>query len=111
MDKSRLIIRIICKSMKLSELEVLSRKRDIDLVYARFFAMYFIKKIQGLSLEEVGKQVGYRNHATVINALKRIEELKFSKFEPYYSYFQKLDKRFQRALVDEKVSPYVYPLI
>ncbi len=66
-----------------------SRKRDI--VQARQFAMYFAKKITNKPYAEIGKQIGNRNHATVLHACKTIDGLK------------KIDKDFNRFYKDLEV--------
>jgi chromosomal replication initiator protein len=50
-----------------------SKKREI--VQARQLAMYFARKLTELSLDVIGNQCGRRNHATVVHAIKTIENL------------------------------------
>jgi chromosomal replication initiator protein len=51
-----------------------SRKRTKDLTIPRQVAMYLIKEIFGLSLVEVGKLFGGRDHSTVIHSIAKVEE-------------------------------------
>jgi chromosomal replication initiator protein len=42
--------------------------------WPRQLAIFLCRKFTGASLHEIGHQFGGRNHATVINAVKRVEE-------------------------------------
>lgn len=52
-----------------------SSVRSKPIVVARQVAMYFIKASLDKSLMDIGRAFGGRDHTTVINALRRIEEL------------------------------------
>ena len=51
-----------------------ARKRTKEIANARQVAMYIAKQHTGLSLSEIGKYFGGKDHATVIYACKQIEE-------------------------------------
>jgi chromosomal replication initiator protein len=51
-----------------------SKKRTKDLTIPRQVAMYLIKDIFDLSLVEVGKLFGGRDHSTVIHSIAKVEE-------------------------------------
>ncbi len=51
-----------------------SKKRTKDLTVPRQVAMYLIKEFFDLSLVEIGKLFGGRDHSTVIHSLGRVEE-------------------------------------
>ena len=51
-----------------------SKSRTKPLVTARQVAMYLIKKHLDKSLVEIGRSFGGKDHTTVINALRRIED-------------------------------------
>ncbi len=55
------------------DLESKSRKRAI--VQARQIAMYLSKKFTKASLEQIGKKIGKKDHATVIYSLKVVNDL------------------------------------
>ncbi|GHU10568.1 chromosomal replication initiator protein DnaA [Alphaproteobacteria bacterium] len=59
-------------SIKLSDMSSSRRVRQITL--PRQVAMYLAKKLTTLSLPEIGKNFGGRDHTTVLHAVKRIEE-------------------------------------
>jgi chromosomal replication initiator protein len=51
-----------------------SKKRTKDLTVPRQVAMYLIKELFQLSLVEIGKLFGGRDHSTVIHSISRVEE-------------------------------------
>jgi chromosomal replication initiator protein len=51
-----------------------SSKKDRTVTTARHFTMYLARKHTQLSLSEVGKLMGNKNHATVLMGCRRIEE-------------------------------------
>ena len=52
-----------------------SSKKDRTVSTARAFSMYLARKYTKMSYPEIGKLMGGKNHATVILAYKRIEDL------------------------------------
>lgn len=55
-----------------------SASRSKPLVTARQVAMYLIKKHLNKSLSDIGRAFGGKDHSTVINALRRIEDQRIS---------------------------------
>lgn len=53
-----------------------SSKRVRSVARPRQIAMYLSKEMTSLSLPEIGKKFGGRDHTTVMHALKKVEELK-----------------------------------
>lgn len=49
-------------------------KRTSDIVLPRQIAMYIIREKTNLSLPEIGKEMGGKNHTTVLHSIKKIEE-------------------------------------
>lgn len=60
--------------MDVDTLQSKTRKRHI--VQARQIAMYFSKKMTKSSLANIGKEIGKRDHATVLHACKTVDNLK-----------------------------------
>lgn len=52
-----------------------SRSRDRNVTTARSIAMYLIRKHTRLSLPEIGRLLGNKQHSTVLMAVRRIDEL------------------------------------
>ena len=82
------IQKVVCDYLDLPVdiIQATSRKREI--VQARQLSMYFSKKITKSSLAVIGLQCGNKDHATVLHAIKTIENLRQT-------------DRYMRNMVDE----------
>ena len=65
----------VSKYFDISLNDLKSDKRIKELVIPRHIAMYFSKKLTTKSFPEIAKCFNGKNHATVIHAVKKIEEL------------------------------------
>ncbi len=70
---SDLIIKTVSEHMNISSEDILSKKRSQDIATARQVVMYLCREFTVLSLKSIGNAVGGKDHATVLNGLKRIE--------------------------------------
>lgn len=68
------IIEYVAKYYKLSRSEILGKSRRKDVVLARHIAIWIVKKQLDLSLEQIGRFFGNRDHSTIINAVRKIEK-------------------------------------
>jgi chromosomal replication initiator protein len=71
-----MIQEIVAKYFNVDIEDIQSKSRKREIVQARQFAMYFAKKITNKPYAEIGKNIGNRNHATVLHACKTIDGLK-----------------------------------
>ena len=55
--------------------QLLGRSRAPRLALARQVAMYLCRELAGLSLPEVGRAVGGRDHATALHAVRKVHGL------------------------------------
>ncbi len=83
-----MIQEIVSKHFGVDIDDIKSKSRKREIVQARHFAMYFAKKITNKPYAEIGKQIGDRNHATVLYAYKTIDDLK------------RIDKEFKKIYSD-----------
>ena len=68
------IIDYICKYYSLDESVLRGQQRNRDAVLARQIAMYLIRSMTNLSLDDIGREFGNRDHSTVIHSLDKVEE-------------------------------------
>ena len=70
--------------MNVSIPDIKSSKRSKDIALARQIVMYLCRLLTDKSLQAIGETVGGKDHATVYNGIKRIEE-KIKKDEAFES--------------------------
>lgn len=68
-------ITYVCKTAKVSKTDLLSHRRNADLVMHRQIAMYLAKKYTLWSLPFIGRRFGGRDHTTVLHAVRKIRKL------------------------------------
>lgn len=69
------IIYTVANYYKISENQILSRKRTREIALARQIAMYLAKDLTTLTLESIGLNFGGKDHATVLYAYNSISNL------------------------------------
>lgn len=70
-----IILEAVCAQFGPSREEIVSGGRRRDLAFARQVAMYLCRKHLGLSLPELGRAFGGRDHSTVLYSCRKIEQL------------------------------------
>lgn len=68
------ILKTVCDYYNVSIDDINSKKRSHDIAYPRHVATWLCRNMTDNSLEQVGKAVGDRDHATVINSIDRINK-------------------------------------
>ncbi len=68
-----LLCRKVAAEFGVSPQEILSRDRSDRVARARQVAMYLMRELTALSLESIGAAFGYRDHGTVLYAVRAIE--------------------------------------
>lgn len=68
------IIEEVARTYGVSSDEILSQMRKAEISSARQIAMYIVREITQLSMVEVGKTFGGRDHSTVVYAIKQVEK-------------------------------------
>ena len=70
----QVIITYICKYYNLDEDVLRGQNRGRDVVNGRQIAMYLIRRMTNLSLSDIGKEFGGRDHTTVLHSLDKVEK-------------------------------------
>ena len=68
------IIDYICKYYRLEPEALRGQSRGREIVNARQIAMYLIRRMTNLSLVDIGKEFGGRDHTTVLHSLDKVEK-------------------------------------
>ena len=68
------ILEYISKFYSLDEAVIRGQQRIRDAVQARQIAMYLIRSMTNLSLDDIGKQFDNRDHSTVLYSIQQIEK-------------------------------------
>jgi chromosomal replication initiator protein len=69
-----IITQYICKYFNLEDSIIRGKQRDRDAVQGRQIAMYLIRSMTNLSLDDIGKEFGNRDHSTVLHSLDKVEK-------------------------------------
>lgn len=69
-----LVIQVVADHFNISTLDILSQKRQKDIVYPRQIVMYLCRNITATPLQEIGKALGGRDHTTIIHGIDKISE-------------------------------------
>lgn len=68
------IILEVCKVYNVSITDVKGKNRKQDVAEARKMAMYIIKDVCSLTMEEIGKEFGGRDHSTVVYSVGNVAQ-------------------------------------
>lgn len=68
------IARAVARRLGLDPSELYARDRRAKLAFPRQLCMYLAEKVTSMSLREIGKQLGGRDHTTVLHAIGAIEK-------------------------------------
>jgi chromosomal replication initiator protein len=68
------ILSVVANYFNLKSDEILSAKRTQEIAYARHIAMYLLREFAHLPLQKIGRELGGRNHSTIINGVNNIKE-------------------------------------
>lgn len=68
-----LIIKLVAEHFNITPADIISQKRNKELVYPRQIVMYLCRTILDIPLQQVGIVLGKRDHSTVISGVKKIK--------------------------------------
>ena len=67
------IIKEVCRYFRIEEDQIRGPSRGRDILNARQIAMYLIRRMTSLSLDETGKLFSGRDHSTTLNGVNKVE--------------------------------------
>jgi len=70
------IQKTVAEYFKIKVADMYSKRRDVNIVRPRQIAMFLARELTNKSLPEIAASFGKKDHTTVINAVKRIAELR-----------------------------------
>ena len=70
-----IIIRETARYYSLKEEDLRGQNRSKNMTMARQVSMYLMRSLTGLSLKDIGTHYEYRNHATVLSSIRKVEQL------------------------------------
>ena len=68
------IITYVCRVYNIEENVIRGQQRVKDAVQGRQIAMYLIRRMTNLSLVDIGREFGGRDHATVKHSIEKVEK-------------------------------------
>lgn len=68
------IVSEVARTYNISTADLRSRKQTASVSNGRKLAMYIVREVTGLSMEEIGKEFGDRDHSTVVYAIGDIQK-------------------------------------
>jgi chromosomal replication initiation ATPase DnaA len=98
-DPLEIIDDILKKTYNISLNEICVKSRKKEIVRMRQIVQTILRRHTWWSLAEIGVAVGMRNHATVINSIKVIEDSEFvykktGKKQEVYSIYKEIESKF-----------------
>jgi len=70
------IVTEVCRTYRVKASELRGRRRPQSIARPRQVAMYLARQLTSESLNEIGRQIGGRDHSTVLHAVRQIEALR-----------------------------------
>jgi chromosomal replication initiator protein DnaA len=67
-----LIINIVSEHYNITPIDIVSQKRNRDIVYPRQIVMYLCRELTNVSLQQIGKCLGGRDHTTILHGCDKI---------------------------------------
>lgn len=92
------IQKIVSEHFDLTVEKIVGKNRKRNIVVTRQLAIYFSKKMTDLSLKEIGRHFGDRDHATILHSIKTVKDL--MQFEPMFiETVNKLENKLENGLM------------
>ena len=67
------IVEIVAEQFGVTPAEIVSSKKSRNIAFPRQVSMYLCRKLTDVSLNDIGKKLGNRDHTTVLHGINKIE--------------------------------------
>ncbi len=67
------IVEIVSEHFNITPTEIVSSKKSRNIAYPRQVSMYLCRKLTDVSLNDIGKKLGNRDHTTILHGINKIE--------------------------------------
>ena len=67
------IVDIVAEHFNITPAEIVSSKKSRNIAFPRQITMYLCRKLTDVSLNDIGKKLGNRDHTTVLHGINKIE--------------------------------------
>ena len=67
------IIGEVSRTFNVSPADIRGTKRNANVASARRVAIYILREVTGMSMEEIGREFSGRDHSTIVYSLKTME--------------------------------------
>lgn len=67
------IVEIVSEHFNITPSEIISTKKSRNIAYPRQISMYLCRKLTDVSLNDIGKKLGNRDHTTILHGINKIE--------------------------------------
>ena len=64
---------MITYTFNVSPVDIRGTKRNANVASARRVAIYILREVTGMSMEEIGREFSGRDHSTIVYSLKTME--------------------------------------
>ena len=71
---SQYIQEVVGKYFNIDPQDLIGQKRSANITFPRQIAMYLCRNVANLSLPQIGKDFGNRDHSTVMHSVSKIEK-------------------------------------
>ncbi|MCR5824531.1 MAG: chromosomal replication initiator protein DnaA [Lachnospiraceae bacterium] len=68
------IVDLVAEHYELTSQEIFSKNKTAKIAYPRHIAIYLCKKYLDLTLSEIGRKFGGRDHTTIMNSINRVDK-------------------------------------
>jgi len=68
------ILEVVCARFSVNKEDVMSRDRRARIIWPRHIVTYLLRQLTEGSSNDIGKVIGGRDHATVLNSLRAVDD-------------------------------------